>query len=513
MSSFALIVFREVLEIALVLSILMLATRGVTARLRWIFGGLAAGIIGSMCVAACTERISEFADGMGTELFNSIVLFASAALVGVTIVWMSHTGKNIARDLRAIGGEVRAGTKPLSVLAIIVGLSTLREGSEVALLFHGVLASGESLTSILAGGLIGLAAGVGVGLALYYGLLGAATKHIFRVSNTLLIFVAAGMVAQGVGFLSAADVLGLSSAPVWNSSWIVDERGIVGQTLHVLIGYTARPTAAQILAYAGTCGLLLAALALLKRIERRQSAAAARPLAASLAIVFLFLNCAAEARAIDKIYSPILEEGEIEIETRGRWSSDHREEKDGEFKGVFAAGYTPLSWYGFEVYGIVKKPGDDSAEFDAVELENKFQPFEQGEYFLDLGFHADVEYEVEDNNYAFEGTVLLEKDLGRFVNVLNVTAEYEDIGGENEVEPSLAYRTNYLLMPELQPGFEWHSEFNELEEMGSFHDQSHALGPSIYGKYSRVRYELAYVLGISDDAPDRTWRWTVEFEF
>ncbi|HAJ70759.1 MAG TPA: iron permease, partial [Methylophilaceae bacterium] len=70
----AIIVFREVLEAALIVGILAAATRDVPARNRWLTAGLLLGLLGSAVVAASTEAIASFASGIGQELFNAIVL-------------------------------------------------------------------------------------------------------------------------------------------------------------------------------------------------------------------------------------------------------------------------------------------------------------------------------------------------------------------------------------------------------------------------------------------------------
>ena len=70
----AVIVFREVLEAALIIGILAAATRSVPGRSRWLLGGLVAGLAGSALVAASTDVISAMASGVGQELLNAGIL-------------------------------------------------------------------------------------------------------------------------------------------------------------------------------------------------------------------------------------------------------------------------------------------------------------------------------------------------------------------------------------------------------------------------------------------------------
>jgi high-affinity iron transporter len=67
----ALIVFREVLEAALIIGIVAAATRDIPGRSRYIWAGIGLGIFGSILVAGMAEAISGFAQGMGQEIFNA----------------------------------------------------------------------------------------------------------------------------------------------------------------------------------------------------------------------------------------------------------------------------------------------------------------------------------------------------------------------------------------------------------------------------------------------------------
>ena len=58
----AIIVFREVLEAALIIGIVAAATRDVVGRARWIAGGILAGLLGSLFLALVTGDIAQMAN-------------------------------------------------------------------------------------------------------------------------------------------------------------------------------------------------------------------------------------------------------------------------------------------------------------------------------------------------------------------------------------------------------------------------------------------------------------------
>ena len=64
----AIIVFRESLEAALVIGIMLAATRGIAMRGRWVLGGILAGLGGAVLVASGMEMIANLVDGMWVVL-------------------------------------------------------------------------------------------------------------------------------------------------------------------------------------------------------------------------------------------------------------------------------------------------------------------------------------------------------------------------------------------------------------------------------------------------------------
>lgn len=258
------IVFREVLEAGLIIGIVLAATQGVVGRGRWIVTGIVAGVLGAAVVALFAGAISEAFEGAGQELFNASVLGIAVVMLMWHNAWMARHGREIANEMRQVGHEVTEGAKPLTALAIVIGLAVLREGSEVVLFLYGIMAAGTSGNALLVGGLLGIAAGAAFTAFTYYGLLAIPSRYIFAVTSWLIALLAAGMAAQSVQFLYNAGVINVLGGTVWDTSWLLSEGSLFGQLMHTLIGYTSRPTAMQLVAYIGT----LVAMYLLMRIAR-----------------------------------------------------------------------------------------------------------------------------------------------------------------------------------------------------------------------------------------------------
>ena len=262
-----LIVFREVLEAGLIIGIVMAATRGVVGRGRWVTIGIVAGVLGAGVVAMFAGVISEAFQGSGQELFNAGVLGIAVVMLMWHNAWMARHGREIADEMRRVGAAVSEGSRPLTALAIVIGLAVLREGSEVVLFLYGIMLQGTSASALLVGGVLGIAAGAAFTALTYFGLLAIPSRHIFSVTTWLIALLAAGMAAQSVQFLNSAGVVESLGQTVWDTSWLLSEGSIVGKLLHILIGYTERPTEMQLLVYVA----VLIAMYILMRIARPSS--------------------------------------------------------------------------------------------------------------------------------------------------------------------------------------------------------------------------------------------------
>src|SRR5579862_1172897 len=145
----AIIVFREVLEAALIVGVVMAASRGALGRGLWVSGGIVVGVLGACLVA----------------------LFAAVCMLGWHNIWMSSHGRELAASAVKLGNDVRSGARPLWALAFVVALAVLREGSEIVLFLYGIALGGNGgPVAMVVGGVIGLALGVAAGMALYWGL-------------------------------------------------------------------------------------------------------------------------------------------------------------------------------------------------------------------------------------------------------------------------------------------------------------------------------------------------------
>ena len=256
----AIIIFREVLEAALIVGLVLAATRGVGGRLRWVSIGIGAGVLGAVLLALVADSIAPLADGMGQELLNATILFSAVIMLTWHLLWMRKHAADITHQVKQVGQAVSNGDKEPIILAFIIGLAILREGSEAVLFLYGLAAAGSNSSELLLGGGLGILAGIVVGSVLYLGIARIPIGRLFQVSGWLILLLTAGLASQAVSYLVQADLIPAFGYAVWDSSFLVSEQSIAGHVLHILVGYVDHPMGIQLLTYALTIGLLTAAM-------------------------------------------------------------------------------------------------------------------------------------------------------------------------------------------------------------------------------------------------------------
>jgi high-affinity iron transporter len=509
------IVLREVFEVALIISIALAASRGLAGSRRAILMGCIAGLAGALALAGATDWLSETLEGMGPDVFNAGVLLAAVLMLSWHHIWMQRHGAAIAHELKSVGGEVLAGARPLAALATIVALAALREGAEVVLFLYGVAAGGVKAAPMMLGGALGLVGGAAAGTLLYFGLMRIPPRHLFAVTGWMLLILAAGMAAQAAAFLVQSGWLPAIVEQVWDTSSLLSQQSLPGQMLHALAGYDARPSGIQLLFF---CVTIASVLMLSWIVNRRQPASSRTPVAAALIIlVGAAVVAAPRAEAADKVYSPIIEEGEKAIGLRGHRESDGDPGVDGAQQYKLDLEYSPTWFWRTELVGEwEKEPGAD-LENTEVAWENIFQLFEQGRYAVDAGLLLEYAHStVPGGEDKLELGALLQKDFGPHQMLFNLVAEREfHSGAETELEYALQYR--WRRNPRFEPGIEMYGEFGELGDFGSLGDHGHEAGPAAFGRVplgsGALKYEFAWLFALTEDAAAQTARFLLEYEF
>jgi high-affinity iron transporter len=276
-----LLVFREVLEAVLVVGVILgyLKRTGRQTLSRYVWIGVAAGIAGSAAGAFLFEAVAGGFEGRAEQLFEAVTMFAGAALLTTVIAWLARTARRTGVE-QAV--EARLSGAAGGGLALLAAVSVLREGIELTIFLAA--SSFETGGGGLAGALLGFAAAIALGLAVFTAAIRVNLRTFFGATNVLLVLFAAGLVAHGLHELVEAGVLPGIVDPLWdlNPPARVDgtvrafhENGAIGGILKGLFGWNGNPTALEVIGW--VIYLAAAITAALARHARRRRRAASLP--------------------------------------------------------------------------------------------------------------------------------------------------------------------------------------------------------------------------------------------
>lgn len=158
-------------------------------------------------------------------------------------------------------------------------------------------------------------------------------------------------------------------------------------------------------------------------------------------------------------------------------------------------------------------------KMDSLEFENKFQLYQPGTMWLDTGILLSYAHALHEGDPdALEAKLLLQKNIGRYKSLMNIGLE-QGIGHDNHGGPdvSLLWNNRYRYNQYFEPGIEIQSDFGQTNQHEKFGDQEHFIGPSVYGelfdtpKYGEIRYQAAYLFGVTSASPTSAARLTLEY--
>lgn len=220
----------------------------------------------------------------------------------------------------------------------------------------------------------------------------------------------------------------------------------------------------------------------------------------------------------DYIYTPVVEEGEKEIDfklgTAGKGSDSS------EAAASLGFGYGATSWWFTELYLKFKREGSEDVRYDAIEWENKFQLTEAGKYPVDVGFLLEIERPREHaEGWEIKWGPLFQTEFGKVQLNTNLLFE-RSVDAAESTQTSLLYQwqIKYRWLTQFEYGLQGFGELGEWNHWAPSREQTHKIGPAIFGKiafdnHQAIKYNAAWLFGASKSTPDHTFRLQVEYEF
>ncbi len=246
------VTLREAFEASLILGIVYTYLDKIDARDQYhhvTLGGVL-GLLASVGLGVAVGFASGPLLDLGPDLISAAVIFFAVGLLTWHAWWMQQHARAIKGQVQHRIDEARA-TQRLWIVTLIAFTGVFREGAETVLFLWGLMAQATSSSgwANVAGGVAGVGTAAALGWAIFRGGKSVSLPRFFAVTTVLIMFLAAGLFSggigrlQGLGFLPMTDIL-------WDTSWLLSDRSVVGSFLGGLVGYRAQPSAFEAGAYA-----------------------------------------------------------------------------------------------------------------------------------------------------------------------------------------------------------------------------------------------------------------------
>lgn len=240
---------------------------------------------------------------------------------------------------------------------------------------------------------------------------------------------------------------------------------------------------------------------------------------AALALSSVFMSSRALAGPSDYVFTPVVEEGEREID----FKAGTAKLRDGTRVSKYSVGLglgVNSGWF-TEVYAIWHKEPGAQHSFDAWEWENKFQLTETGKYPVDLGFLFEIERPKDrSEGYEYRWGPLLQTDITPNVQAnLNLLFE-KHIRATEPTKAVLGYQwqVKYRWRPSFEFGLQGFGAVGPWNDWEKKSEQPHVAGPAVFGRIGlggrqAIKYNAGLLFGLTDGAPRNTFRLQAEYEF
>jgi len=267
------IVWRESVEALLVVGILYAWLKNGDADARrgipYLWAGVAAGLLAAVALGAVLIGFTEELSGDAQDYFTTGMVLVACVLIVQMVLWMKQHGRSMKRDMEASLQKSKQDANWWGV-TLLVALAIAREGSETVIFLYG-LGFGQS-GHVDPMQYLAVAIGLALAFLTFYLLqLGGkifSWRLFFRVTEIMLLFLAAGLFETGVDKLIDKEILPVVMNQVWDTSWLLDDSSTFGSLVASLAGYRAHPAGMNLIAYA----LYWAVIFLLLRRSKNQMA-------------------------------------------------------------------------------------------------------------------------------------------------------------------------------------------------------------------------------------------------
>ncbi len=241
---------REGVEASLIVGIIaaFLAQQGRRDALRYVWLGVGLATLICFGIGVGLEMLNEELPQRQQEMLETVIGLAAVGIVTFMIFWMH-------RHARGMKSELEKGTANALAegsVGALIGMSffaVLREGVETVVFLLAIFQGAEDPGSAGIGAVLGILLAIVIGYGIYRGGVNMNLRRFFRITAVVLVFVAAGLLANAVHTAWEAGWVTFLQAQAVDLSWLVVPGTWTSALLTGMLGLQTTMTEAQVIAY------------------------------------------------------------------------------------------------------------------------------------------------------------------------------------------------------------------------------------------------------------------------
>ena len=256
MTNVLMVVWRESFEAVLIVGILfnflIKSSDQIDLKrkaLAFMWSGVLLGLFFSGIMAYAINSVQTELQGQFLDYFQNGLLFVAALLMTHMCLWMKVHGRKIKGELE---GDLKENLKKSNHWGILFlsMLAVSREGVETVIFLYGMsfeaINAGKiaELSLYALGGFL-LALGTWVLFQKTMSFLGQ--KIFFRITSVFLLLTAGNLILTLTRNLIQSEILPTLKDVIWDTSFFLDERSLIGGVVSAVTGYESTPALITVL--------------------------------------------------------------------------------------------------------------------------------------------------------------------------------------------------------------------------------------------------------------------------
>lgn len=222
------------------------------------------------------------------------------------------------------------------------------------------------------------------------------------------------------------------------------------------------------------------------------------------------------AFAVETIKSPLINEGDLQLEHIGKYQEDSNPKRDDQKEYDLGASYGVTDRWRIRPQVEFEDKQNGNLHYKDFNVDNVISLTGNDSFMPTALYLNTLIADRTDSSHSITAGLITMKQLGPTRTTANLFLRRE-FGDTASNKTSVVYRLQsiYSVYKYANPGFELWGDSNKQDE---FKNQSLKIGPGAFGKFEiagakNFGYELVYLFGATQASHDGTLKWRLTYDF